>query len=119
MIISTNVVSLTYQSNKGTNNQSITQYLKRGIGIKKGGNMKIVLRVSLREAGRASEAINDNWHLKKGFNQVETNVWEADSEFWGDLEDEDNVDELKFLVENQFGFLGISEDEYEFNEEEE
>ena len=110
---------MTYQSNKGTNNQSITQYLKRGIGIKKGGNMKIVLRVSLREAGRASEAINDNWHLKKGFNQIASNVWEADSEFWGDLEDEDNVDELKFLVENQFGFLGISEDEYEFNEEEE
>ena len=49
----------------------------------------------------------------------ETNVWEADSEFWGNLEDEDNVDELKFLVENQFGFLGISEEEYEFNEEEE
>ena len=37
----------------------------------------------------------------------------------GNLEDEDNVDELKFLVENQFGFLGISEEEYEFNEEEE
>ena len=50
---------------------------------------------------------------------IETNVWEADSEFWGNLEDEDNVDELKFLVENQFGFLGISEEEYEFNEEEE
>lgn len=66
--------------------------------------MKIVLKVSLREAKRASEAIRDNWHLRKGFNQVETNVWEADSEFWGNLEDEDNVDELKFLVENQFGF---------------
>lgn len=26
---------MTYQSNKGTNNQSITQYLKRGIAIKK------------------------------------------------------------------------------------
>ena len=72
--------------------------------------MKIVLKVSLREAKRASEAIRDNWHLRKGFNQVET---------WGNLEDEDNVDELKFLVENQFGFLGISEEEYEFNEEEE
>ena len=82
-------------------------------------DMKIVLKVSLREAKRASEAIRDNWHLRKGFNQVETNVWEADSEFWGNLEDEDNVDELKFLVENQFGFLGISEEEYEFNEEEE
>ena len=45
--------------------------------------MKIVLKVSLREAKRASEAIRDNWHLRKGFNQVETNVWEADSEFWG------------------------------------
>lgn len=67
-------------------------------------DMKIVLKVSLREAKRASEAIRDNWHLRKGFNQVETNVWEADSEFWGNLEDEDNVDELKFLVENQFGF---------------
>ena len=56
--------------------------------------MKIVLKVSLREAKRASEAIRDNWHLRKGFNQVETNVWEADSEFWGNLEDEDNVDVL-------------------------
>jgi hypothetical protein len=28
-------LSLTYQSNKGTNNQSITQYLKRGIEFKK------------------------------------------------------------------------------------
>lgn len=73
----------------------------------------------IKRGQRASEAIRDNWHLRKGFNQVETNVWEADSEFWGNLEDEDNVDELKFLVENQFGFLGISEEEYEFNEEEE
>lgn len=66
--------------------------------------MKIVLKVSLREAKRASEAIRDNWHLRKGFNQVETNVWEADSEFWGNLEDEDNVDELKFLVEISLDF---------------
>ena len=66
--------------------------------------MKIVLKVSLREAKRASEAIRDNWHLRKGFNQVETNVWEAHSEFWGNLEYEDNVDELNFLVEIQFGY---------------
>lgn len=69
--------------------------------------MKIVLKVSLREAKRASEAIRDNWHLRKGFNQVETNVWEADSEILGKSGGEDNVDELKFLVENSLVFGNI------------
>jgi hypothetical protein len=31
----------------------------------------------------------------------------ADSEFWGKLEDEDNVDELKFLVEISLDFWDI------------
>jgi hypothetical protein len=35
LIILNHPLSLTYQSNKGTNNQSITQYLKRGIEFKK------------------------------------------------------------------------------------
>jgi hypothetical protein len=35
LIILNHSLSLTYQSNKGTNNQSITQYLKRGIEFKK------------------------------------------------------------------------------------
>jgi len=40
LIILNHSLSLTYQSNKGTNNQSITQYLKRGIEFKKRGEKK-------------------------------------------------------------------------------
>ena len=82
--------------------------------------MKIVLKVSLREAKRASEAIRDNWHSVEQAARVVSLMDSDDAvDLLENLEDEDNVDELKFLVENQFGFLGISEEEYEFNEEEE
>jgi hypothetical protein len=85
---------LTYQSNKGTNNQSITQYLKRGIGIKKGGkdmkrfNLSQIMKSAHRKFRSAkgeksfSECLKSAWMFAKVQDGFSTeNIAKRDREF--------------------------------------
>lgn len=80
--------------------------------------MKTVLEVSLQEARQAQAAINDS-PLRSELNQVSSNVWELPSYDMFDDEECDNDEELKDEIRDLFSQWRISEEEYEFNEEEE
>lgn len=79
--------------------------------------MKTVLEVSLQEARQAQAAINDS-PLRSELNQVSSNVWELPSYDMFDDEECDNDEELKDEIRDLFSQWRISEEEYEFNEEE-
>lgn len=87
---------MTYQSNKGTNNQSITQYLKRGIGIKKGGkDMKATIELTKRTFLEEAIANKDNSALISLIERKEEALGEAqeNAEFYrsiGNAEFADN-----------------------------
>lgn len=87
-------LSLTYQSNKGTNNQSITQYLKRGIGIKKRRkemkqyNLSQIMKSAHRKFRSAkgeksfSECLKSAWMFAKVQNVFSSeNIAKKDREF--------------------------------------
>lgn len=78
--------------------------------------MKTVLEVSLREAGKAQESINDNPALRVELEQVASDVWEL-PDF--DEEDEDEVEaheQLMSDIDEQLKRCGIPTEEYWFNE---
>lgn len=78
--------------------------------------MKTVLEVSLREAGKAQESINDNPALRVELEQVASDMWELPAY---DENEEDEVeahDQLMCDIDDQLKRCGIPTDEYWFND---
>lgn len=76
--------------------------------------MKMILEVSLREAGKAQESINDNPALRVELEQVASDVWELP------IYDEDDEveahEQLMCDIDEQLKRCGIPTEEYWFNE---
>ena len=78
---------------------------------------KLVVTVSIRDAKKAAESINDNRELASQFEENGSTEWESIKHFdeWDD-EDTEEMEQLSSDIEEQFQMAGV--EEYEINEEE-
>lgn len=65
--------------------------------------MRLEMSVSLRDCGRAYDAINDCHMLSAQLSQVSSDVWESE-----EMED-DEYDQLECDLEEQMSLFGITE----------
>ena len=78
---------------------------------------KLVVTVSIRDARKAAESINDNRELASQFEENGSTEWESVKHFdeWDD-EDTEEMEQLSSDIEEQLQMAGV--EEYEINEEE-